>query len=155
MTKKYNTVAVADALLFALVGLNRVGLVYVNEDSEVRPSFFFVCQPLPRILPNYDLEIWYNASMADLPQSVRASLWSYDPDKMDLARDKERIILQVLNHGTDEAVRWLFDTYSRSDITATVQHSDQSEWGKKSLNFWSVVLGHPSSISRGERIMQA
>ena len=31
---------------------------------------------------------------------------------MDIERDKVRIITNVLNHGTKEAVDWLFDTYA-------------------------------------------
>ena len=75
-----------------------------------------------------------------LPPEVRASLWSYDTAALDLVRDENRIIFNVLNYGTYEAVRWLFETYSRGDITNTVRCTTRSEWSKKSLNLWSLIL---------------
>ncbi|KKW45840.1 hypothetical protein A3C21_02885 [Candidatus Kaiserbacteria bacterium RIFCSPHIGHO2_02_FULL_59_21] len=78
--------------------------------------------------------------MATVPSAVRASLWSYDIASLDLARDKNRIIFNVLNYGADEAVRWLFKTYSRTDIANVIRRTPRSEWSKKSLNFWSLVL---------------
>ena len=77
----------------------------------------------------------------ELPQSVKAALWSYDTNQFDLVRDKERIITNVLNYGTKEATDWIIASYSRKDIEDVVQHPRPGEWNKKSLNFWSIVLG--------------
>jgi hypothetical protein len=75
-----------------------------------------------------------------LPDSVKATLWSYDVEKLDLTRDKSRIILQTLNHGNTEAVTWLKSTYSTNDLTATIEGSTEGEWSKKSLNYWSLIF---------------
>ncbi len=85
----------------------------------------------------------------NLPASVRAALWSYDTSKLDLERDKSRIILQTLNHGSAAAVVWLNATYSKQDLIDVVQHSSVGEWTKKSLNFWSLVLNtKPERVGR-------
>ena len=84
--------------------------------------------------------LWYNVHVINFPSAVRASLWSYDTEAMDPIRDKNRIIFNVLNYGADKAVRWLFQTYSRADIADTVKRTPRSEWSKKSLNLWSLVL---------------
>jgi hypothetical protein len=74
------------------------------------------------------------------PESVRATLWSYDTSKLDLVHDKTRIILQTLNNGSEDAVRWLMRTYTTNDLRDTIRASSEGEWSKKSLNFWSLML---------------
>jgi hypothetical protein len=84
-----------------------------------------------------------------LPPSVCASLWSYDTTKLEIERDKSRIILQTLNHGSAEAVAWLTATYTEQDLVDVVQHSSVGEWTKKSLNYWSLILNtKPTRVGR-------
>jgi hypothetical protein len=78
--------------------------------------------------------------MISLPRAVKASLWSYDTDALDLERDKERIIFNVLNYGSDEAARWACATYSQKDLVGVIEGSVRSAWSPKSLAFWSAVL---------------
>lgn len=86
---------------------------------------------------------------APLPPSVKAALWSYDTDQLDLARHQERIITNVLNLGTHDALLWLFKTYSRERIAEAVAHPRPGEWNKRSLNYWSLVFGiEPRATSR-------
>jgi len=75
------------------------------------------------------------------PASVKAVLWSYDVDKLDLRAHKAHIITNVLNLGTHDAVAWLFATYSRHEIAAQVEHPRPGEWNLKSLNYWALVFG--------------
>lgn len=74
-----------------------------------------------------------------IPDFVRGALWSYDINRMDLERDKVRIITNVLNYGTKSATDWLRATYSADDIASVVTHPRSGEWNKKSLNFWSLI----------------
>lgn len=83
-------------------------------------------------------KIWYNNNM--IPSYIHPFLWSYDIDKMDLWRDKKRIITNILNLGTVKATNWLFKVYSKKDIKEVIIHPLPGEWNKKSLNFWSLVL---------------
>lgn len=76
-----------------------------------------------------------------IPEFVRPFLWSYDLDKLDLERDKKRIISNVLNIGTKKATDWLFNVYTKEDITDSLLHPIPGEWNKKSLFFWSFLLG--------------
>lgn len=75
------------------------------------------------------------------PSAVKTSLWSFDTEKLDLVRDKNRIIKQTLNHGSLEAITWLKANYSQSDLVAVFEGSSEGEWTKKSLNYWSILLG--------------
>lgn len=82
-----------------------------------------------------------------IPSSIYPFLWSYDVDKLDLERDKKRIITNVLNWGTVQATKWLFEIYSREDIKEAITNPLPGEWGKKSLNFWGLVLDTKSSLA--------
>jgi len=76
-----------------------------------------------------------------IPNYIHPFLWSFDVAKMDLNRDKKRIITNILNLGTTEATDWLFKTYSKDDIKSAIIDPLPGEWNKKSLHFWSMVLG--------------
>ena len=84
-----------------------------------------------------------------IPSYIHPFLWSYDVSKMDLNKNKKRIITNVLNLGTARATDWLFETYNKKDIKSAITNPFPGEWNKKSLNFWSVVLNvKPGSLKR-------
>ena len=79
--------------------------------------------------------------MMDLiPKFIKPYLWSYDTTALDLARDKKLIVTQVLNYGTEQAIRWLFETYLYSDIAQIVMYPLPGQWDKKSLNYWALFF---------------
>ena len=75
-----------------------------------------------------------------IPLFIQPFLWSYNVEKVDLSRDKKRIITNILNLGTTQATKWLFETYSKEDIKEALIHPLSGEWNRKSLNFWGLVL---------------
>lgn len=78
-----------------------------------------------------------------IPDYVKPYLWSYDVSHLDLEQNQERIILNVLNLGSQRAVQWLFSTYDRAVIMAAVAAPRSGEWSKKSLRFWSLIFDLP------------
>lgn len=76
-----------------------------------------------------------------IPEFVAPFLWSYDISSIDLQHDKKRIITNILNYGTRETTDWLFLTYTKDEISDVIIHPLPGEWNKKSLNFWSIILG--------------
>jgi hypothetical protein len=60
--------------------------------------------------------------------------------KIDLVKDKKRIITNILNFGTKKAVDWLFSEYTKSDLEEAVVRPLPGEWNKKSINFWSIIF---------------
>ncbi len=80
-------------------------------------------------------------TMKDAPQAVKATLWSFDVNKMDISTDKERIITNVLNYGTKSATDWLFQVYEKSEIQKVLENPRPGEWDKKSLNLWTLIFG--------------
>jgi len=87
----------------------------------------------------------------EIPQSVKAVLWSYDLNKIDFVVHKKLIITQVLNFGSKEATDWLFGIYPKAEIARIALLIPLGEWNKKSLALWSLYLGI-KPVSRAERI---
>ncbi len=75
-----------------------------------------------------------------IPSYVRPFLWSYDVKKMDIKKDKKRILTNILNLGTARATKWAFSTYSKREIKDILRHPLPGEWNDKSLNFWSLLF---------------
>ncbi len=76
-----------------------------------------------------------------LPKIIQPFLWFSDLKKIDLKKDKTRIILNVLNIGTKPATDWLFDFYGRPEIKKTViSYGAKGELSPKSLNYWALLL---------------
>lgn len=87
----------------------------------------------------------------DFPQSVKACLWSYDTNRIDMSDQGHRRILieQVLNKGSMDALMWLFTQMSQKEIVDTIENSMVSQWDKRSLNLWSLVFSaRPKRLSR-------
>lgn len=65
--------------------------------------------------------------MAHPPKDLQYVLWSADINKLDVQVDKHYIIHQIFSHGSFEDFRWLFQTYSFTDIIrvfTTVPYKD-------------------------------
>ena len=59
---------------------------------------------------------------------------------MDIQKNKERIITNVLNFGTKEATDLLFKIYNKKEIKKQVENPFPGEWNDKSLNYWSIIF---------------
>lgn len=75
------------------------------------------------------------------PKIIQPFLWYSDLKKIDLNKDKTRIILNVLNIGTKPATDWLFGFYGRAEIKkAVINYGAKGELSPKSLNYWALLL---------------
>lgn len=75
------------------------------------------------------------------PIDVQACLWSEDFRKLDLKRDKTKIITQILNRGTFEAMKWLRKRYTWREIKNVFKNPQRGLWFPKTLHFWSGYFG--------------
>lgn len=87
-------------------------------------------------------------SINEFPQSVKAVLWSYDIDYIDVQKHKKIIIFQVLNFGSEDAIKWLFTEYGSVLIAKIANDIPLTQWNKKSLFLWKLIL----AINPGNRI---
>lgn len=90
----------------------------------------------------------YYMKKNSLPSVWKPFLWSYDTSKLDVSKDKQRIITNVLNTGTQQATKLLFKTYPKKEIIKVVKHPMPGEWNKKSLNFWGLMLNVKPQTSK-------
>lgn len=87
-----------------------------------------------------------------IPNFIKPYLWSYDISKLDMQTNKRRIITNILNVGSAQATDWLFSVYSKEEIIDVIVKPLSGEWNKRSLHFWSLILGVvPGSLERGIR----
>ncbi len=77
---------------------------------------------------------------SQIPTFIKWVFWSYDVERLNIKRDKELIITQVLNYGDWNSVRWLLKTYSEDVIKNVLIHPNRGVWWKKVLNFWLTVF---------------
>lgn len=106
----------------------------IRELEEVWKRRIFISQGLKKYA-----KIWYNINM--IPDYVKPFLWSYDTQRIDLERDKRRVILNVLNLGSKPATDWLFSQYPKEVIKKTVEEfGAKGELSPKSLNYWLLLL---------------
>lgn len=69
-------------------------------------------------------------------KKMKYLFWSYDMESLDLEKDKDYIITQVLNYGDWEDLKWFFRIYSREEIREVVARPSKGVWFEKVLNFW-------------------
>ena len=75
-----------------------------------------------------------------VPKFLQPYVPSYDVSDLKLERDKDLLITQVLNKGDDGAIKWLFKTYSISEIRKFVKNPTRGMWFRRSLNYWAKIL---------------
>ena len=75
-----------------------------------------------------------------LPTSFRPLLWSWRWKDIDIAKDKEEIIVSVVNEGSLDDWRWILKTYGKSEIKKILEGRLASEFHPESLNLARVLF---------------
>ena len=78
--------------------------------------------------------------MPTIPQSLQGVLWSRKIKNLDLKKDKNYIIHQVLAYGTWEDLKWLFKTYSRLQIKNIFLKYPAKDYKPVVFNFVTKIL---------------
>lgn len=79
-------------------------------------------------------------NQAKILQKFKPFLWSFDISKMDIQKNKKRIITNILNLGTKETTDLLFKIYDKKEIKKQIENPLPGEWNDKSLNYWSIIF---------------
>ena len=75
-----------------------------------------------------------------IPSYISRCLPSYKISRLNLEKDKNLIITQVLNYGDWRGIKWLYKIYSEKDIKEVVNRPCRGLWFKKVLNFWLTIF---------------
>ena len=73
--------------------------------------------------------------MNKLPQNFKGILWSRKIKKLDLNKDKNYIIHQVLAYGNWNQIKWLFNTYSKGKVSQIFVNTPQKKYSPSAFNF--------------------
>lgn len=71
---------------------------------------------------------------------LQSYLASYDLSSLDLEKDKDIIITEILNKGDGKAVKWLGKNYSLKEIKEVVSFPIRGMWMKSVLSYWLKIL---------------
>lgn len=75
-----------------------------------------------------------------LPKYLAPYLASYDLEMLDLKKNKEIIITEILNKGDSQALKWLIKNYPEKDIKNTISNPINGSWFKSVLKYWLRIF---------------
>ena len=90
-------------------------------------------------LDRADLTLWYASCSLKLmiPQYLRTLFWDINLDDFDPVAFPAYTIGRVLEYGDQDAVGWLKDTFSESQIVDVIR--TERRLSRRSANFWAIV----------------
>jgi len=77
---------------------------------------------------------------AFIPKNLQGILWSVNVNKLDIEKDKEYIIHQILMFGTLKEIRWLIHTYGLETVKKTFQKSPAKIYSPAAFHFIKNLL---------------
>lgn len=75
-----------------------------------------------------------------VPKFLQSYLASYALDRLDLERDKNLIITEVLNKGDFKALSWLCKIYSKKELEEVIKNPTRGVWLKDVLAYWMKIF---------------
>jgi hypothetical protein len=94
--------------------------------------------------------------ISPIPERLRPHFQEYDVEHLDLKRDADLVIQRVLEFGTWEEIRWLFQVYGARRIRVFVRRYGERSLKPVTFNYWRQLLrirswkSSPLPTSRGE-----
>jgi len=77
-----------------------------------------------------------------IPKNLQSVLWSKNTSRLDLKKDREYIIHQVLSRGTLKQMQWVMRSYGRPTVRRVFENHPQRAYSQAALNFSSkFILG--------------
>lgn len=87
--------------------------------------------------------------MAKIPQNLQGILWSRNIAKLDLQKDKNYIIHQVLGYGSLDELSWLRQTYKENVIKAIFVKEPRKLYTASGFNFIkNYLLDIPERLNK-------
>jgi hypothetical protein len=78
-----------------------------------------------------------------VPNTLQPLFWDTNLSTFQPSAYPDYTIFRVLEHGDDEAIAWLRETFSASEIHRVIR--TERRLSPKSANFWAVVYGIPEA----------
>jgi hypothetical protein len=79
-----------------------------------------------------------------LPEQVLAFFWDHPVDRLRWPRDRDLVLARVLQHGDEEAIRWLRSRIPDAEIAARLRSIEGRGLDPPQLRLWQTLLGLPA-----------
>ena len=92
-------------------------------------------------------------SQTNLPQELRPLFWSYKFNDLDMSKDRNLVITQVINYGSLAEWRWMVSAYGKDSVREVLGAVRSGEFKPRALKLASIVFGikNFNHASRGAR----
>lgn len=80
-------------------------------------------------------------SLPQIPVGLKPYFQEYDITQLDMTRDANLIIQRVLEFGTWDELRWLFETYRSKRIRLFLREHGERWLKPVTFNYWRKLLG--------------
>lgn len=77
-----------------------------------------------------------------IPSNLQPLFWDTNLDTFKPEAYPEYTIFRILEYGDEDAVAWLRQTFSESEIRKVLR--TERRLSRKSANFWALIFGVPS-----------
>jgi hypothetical protein len=78
---------------------------------------------------------------AQLPETFRPILWSYDFERLDPVKNQKTIIIQAINYGTLAHWRWLTQHYGREGVRQVLSLMPATEIKPRARHLAALMFG--------------
>lgn len=78
--------------------------------------------------------------MQKIPKKLQPILWSTNTENLDIERDRNYIIHQVLMYGTLEQIKWLFRIYGKKTVRQVFLKEAQNIYSPPALFFIKDII---------------
>lgn len=75
-----------------------------------------------------------------IPTKFKTLFWDCDFSQICIDSHKQFVIARLLEKGNKYAIKWVYDTFSLSDIKSVVYNSNNIS--SQTKNFWNIVLNY-------------
>lgn len=82
---------------------------------------------------------------ASYPKFLKSLFWEFDLNELHIDSHKYFIVERILEKGKIDAIRWLFETYSITDIKNVIESSKNLT--SRTRSFWFEYLKYASYAS--------
>lgn len=90
-----------------------------------------------------------------VPKRLQGVLWSMPVERLDVERDANYIIHQVLSYGVLEDLRWLYSTYGADRVKSEFVNRPQKIYPPQAYNFVKRMLFNlPERVAPPEKYDQ-
>lgn len=75
-----------------------------------------------------------------LPRFLKPCFPSYDLKSLDLKKDRDLIITEILNKGDERMLSWVGKNYSVKEVKQVVSSPSKGMWMKSILSYWLKIF---------------